>query len=1849
MAEETLAERRARLLGTPVETTSEETLAERRARLLSAEPVAKPVAKPAVVKPVVTKPVQPVAELPVPRVELPWLLAPETTTPQSVPFKPATNPRQDLYDAQDKKVAEAFSVDLINDTEEAKQKRAAEARRLAEQTIDYTPGGNPYTTFVNPGFYVEPTQYRDPDVTLPDGSVIPGKWNPLLTKPMAELVDISRQQAEGGYGNAFRPQVVDPGFNLRKGQYAQNIAALSNDLDHYSRVKDDPLLSEGTKDSILLAWEGQPTVQKAISDALDKIYSSTDPDEIERIKETVKLAAEADAPAGGILLAEDAKGRLIETNPMYALRMLNVPTAAVAGGIEGAYTSIGSGQPITQLPADIANAATRYVREGRGFSDLGSQALGRVGAWADEQVGNTDPEFEYIGSGLGGIGGLYADVMTGPVDAIAMTAKAPTMAAKGALRAAKGALRAVEGVPMDLLSDTARLGTKAVEAVEAIPGKVATKVSDTTKALATKTAETVRPMVGLSKNTDDAVVAAASNGRLTSLPARGEDPLTAVRNNTVKLLADDMVALHSRRLATDATVPKAIVGEPLHITQKREALRDLWDISSSRIKERGGIEAIANRFAQAGLVDLTPTAEQAKQLADGTLTRDSFLAGRLNTLADEVRPFNFLTPDELKAFSRNDIPVDDTYRKDLLQSLRSAIDNSQARALVNNLSKVSLPEVQLVVDGLDRITPAKFVSAKAVEPIMAELKTRMSGWSPVKVGDATVMRRGDETLSLQAHRELAIKTTDDIIRKQAIFSIKATDLADVANRLDIPQAAQPFSRSAPFTYVASRFSPLVDQINSQPIRNLFSPKEVRPGILGSVALSLGRLTGWGSEVGPRKEFLDTVSNAWGSIYDIFRKEVAIAKANGLDTKQAFAKVTMANPDDYFDRYLRVLYNLTDTLDEVYTGEKTVIGGTTTPWEWNQALKWLTAGPLATKKADFIKLYEAGQYNEAMDLLQQVTGALAGRKLGSLTDFAPGMQKQKLDISPQQIAKAGEAIPAFSADEFMKLTSVTYSRSKQSQLLKEAVTDFTAKYPDTFGTGGLDKQIEFYKYHALGTKFDLILSSAWRVEDEVENYIKIHGPTDVNGVGGRAVVRTFIEKKLKEASSIADAIEEVPGVFEALIKVETLNRIAIREAAALGVTPSLQAGLDGILSLYKATPADFNWRKFIEDNPQQVIDAINSTKPTKITGNNILVRRLLTGGDYLSNKNTLFDQFSNDMMRMYGPKSKVNLDALRQSILKTLTSEAGTEASIVDQINGIILRGSDDKMRKALAEASDVDSLGRVLGEILLPGGKRASGSELLEFAQALTVSFDKLRKTIPGSVSANASMHFADRWMWNLWGAYTRFNAWAKAGMLGGVWLPNFGYHVANAMTAPLIVLNTLGPEMAKASTFNMNGLKIMRGLTGQLPPETLVQFGKPGASRLFEMRELVDIIGKGSIQKSQAGAEMSKSMIDDMVMFSGRYSWGDAAKSWLRAPGHSRELADLANASDTFFRINVFAKAMDEGRTVEESLKLARESLYDYGSLSKFEREWLSKGLLFYTFWSRNMWQTGMNVLNDLTRPGNSRLAKAYRVQQATTSSEPNYDADYTTTKLGRFILGNSDYSLKSSGIPQEEALSELVGYLSTVAQAKTKLSKSTTEAAIDALSQGLDMGGAQWFARAPLIVQAAIGYFFQKEIAFGQTRNLSDTIDPRLFHYMEQDPRMFEYLAAAGVRLEKVDPDKLKPGGGTYEGTQYRIKKEDRANWFAIQTFATHLALKRMLGDYAEVTFGPGVNQGPDAPNSSTIRMRTKPQPDDLFDYRIQSTGPLEYGLRASGILSPTAKPTREQREEQILRGKVRQLSEE
>ncbi len=131
---ETEYEKRLRL---QAEATSNETEYDKRLKAKSA-----PTSKSAVTKPTAkTQPTLP------PRVEVPTFdtynpnpqsIAPEPkpVIARSVEFKPTPDLQQQVYDVGDKRVTDAFLVDEINDTEEKKQARAAEARRLAQQTTD---------------------------------------------------------------------------------------------------------------------------------------------------------------------------------------------------------------------------------------------------------------------------------------------------------------------------------------------------------------------------------------------------------------------------------------------------------------------------------------------------------------------------------------------------------------------------------------------------------------------------------------------------------------------------------------------------------------------------------------------------------------------------------------------------------------------------------------------------------------------------------------------------------------------------------------------------------------------------------------------------------------------------------------------------------------------------------------------------------------------------------------------------------------------------------------------------------------------------------------------------------------------------------------------------------------------------------------------------------------------------------------------------------------------------------------------------------------------------------------------------------------------------------------------------------------------------------------------------------------------------------------------------------------------------------------------------------------------------------------------------------------------------------
>jgi hypothetical protein len=75
-----------------------------------------------------------------------------------------------------------------------------------------------------------------------------------------------------------------------------------------------------------------------------------------------------------------------------------------------------------------------------------------------------------------------------------------------------------------------------------------------------------------------------------------------------------------------------------------------------------------------------------------------------------------------------------------------------------------------------------------------------------------------------------------------------------------------------------------------------------------------------------------------------------------------------------------------------------------------------------------------------------------------------------------------------------------------------------------------------------------------------------------------------------------------------------------------------------------------------------------------------------------------------------------------------------------------------------------------------------------------------------------------------------------------------------------------------------------------------------------------------------------------------------DAAKWWQST------LTETATGIDNYFRANIFIDSLRAGKSPAEAAELARTVLFDYSSLTDFEKKTMRKIILFYSFQRKNM-----------------------------------------------------------------------------------------------------------------------------------------------------------------------------------------------------------------------------------------------------------------------------------------------------
>lgn len=469
-----------------------------------------------------------------------------------------------------------------------------------------------------------------------------------------------------------------------------------------------------------------------------------------------------------------------------------------------------------------------------------------------------------------------------------------------------------------------------------------------------------------------------------------------------------------------------------------------------------------------------------------------------------------------------------------------------------------------------------------------------------------------------------------------------------------------------------------------------------------------------------------------------------------------------------------------------------------------------------------------------------------------------------------------------------------------------------------------------------------------------------------------------------------------------------------------------------------------------------------------------------------------------------------------------------------------------------------------------------------------------------------------------------RLARFIKGGVLGGQILPGLRYLGTNYLTAPALIYSTLGKKYASGALkqsvlldFDVNQvMKIMMGtdLPAAISPASLadVKFSSntgqaprviltTPTGKVYTNYDIAKIVGSNSIARSQASAELTTQIIDDLVSWSainqkellgsslssfgsiGKNQIGEAIKKSYGVPfmtgGRSINMfQELGQMTDTMFRTKVLIDALASGVSEEQAILLARESLFDYGNLTQVEKTYVNKIFWFWTF-RRNAYR---NVIKSfLTNPQklkNAYLANGYIEEmdrQDTLASK-----DYTETRPFLYLINDKEskqrFGLYGPGIPQLQATTDLIDYLSYFPMIMSDNKKNTSEALMS-IPKDIVLGYA---AQATPLPQTVIGLTFGvdprregKELGYG--------IDPRLMWYLQRNPDVWNTFQAL-VNVEVVPPDSEIPGAGTYQGRQWRIRKGDQTSvraWFAIQQLLLTGGVQRNMKDYAplaETLFG-------------------------------------------------------------------------
>lgn len=427
----------------------------------------------------------------------------------------------------------------------------------------------------------------------------------------------------------------------------------------------------------------------------------------------------------------------------------------------------------------------------------------------------------------------------------------------------------------------------------------------------------------------------------------------------------------------------------------------------------------------------------------------------------------------------------------------------------------------------------------------------------------------------------------------------------------------------------------------------------------------------------------------------------------------------------------------------------------------------------------------------------------------------------------------------------------------------------------------------------------------------------------------------------------------------------------------------------------------------------------------------------------------------------------------------------------------------------------------------------------------------------------------------------------AKTGLLGGLILPNLRYHMINALTAPTILLQTLGipstirlfdPRLftgIQRVVQSINQGKVLGGMPFLKTSDNMVVV-KDKFGREYTVEMIKNLILNNNVMASKISVEVERQAATEILSWA-RNKWPTAGKDTIRRAfiqyfgplsfsGRGQNIwSEVANATDLRWRTGILVDALRRGVSTDDAVTMAREALFDYGSLSKFERDFISKFIWFWSFRRANLVNTFKLLVTEPQLLKAGSLATRYRNDDL-----PGMEPDFVKNRLFVGLVNNprnkKKWALYGPSLPIVDGVTELVEIMTGLTAAMISLLQRDLRGGVSPVQSA--------FTQINPLVGGAISIFTNTRIAFGEIKPDENVkMDPTWLYLLSTNEVAWLTFNSL-VPLKAVKKSQEKKDLGYYKGYQWVPDGEFAEKNLRILEYLTLTAgIQRNIREYSKL----------------------------------------------------------------------------